>query len=114
MEDTEYKEFIIPKGHLVIGFSRSSYLDESIFKEAKTFNPDRWSDIELMRTMPFGSGVHKCKGEQFALMTMKTLAYILFTKYDVEMIGEENPPMWGKTLLDVHNPTLVIRKRVEN
>ena len=66
--------------------------DETLFENPYTFDPMRWQDKKLEKAkFLFGHGAHRCKGEQFALTTLKTCWYILLSEYEVELVESGVP-----------------------
>jgi sterol 14-demethylase len=87
--------------------------NENVYQNALAFNPDRWKEPKLPAVIPFGNGAHRCKGEQFALLEMKTVAAILFSEYDVQLVEEPVKIKRGVIFPKPDNALLSIRKRVK-
>lgn len=91
--------YVVPKGHYVLASPLISQLDPRIWKDAKRWEPARWSDPEGVAAQafkayegaggekvdygfgavskgtdspyqPFGAGRHRCIGEQFAYLQL--------------------------------------------
>jgi len=94
--------YVVPKGHYVLASPLVSQLDPKIWKDAKKWEPARWSDPEGVAAQafkiyegadnekvdygfgavskgtespyqPFGAGKHRCIGEQFAYLQLGTI-----------------------------------------
>ncbi|KAG6809055.1 hypothetical protein H0H92_001766 [Tricholoma furcatifolium] len=71
LEDDVYKGMLIPKGAMIITNFRAMTFDESIYKDAATFDPSRFLPPPLGRGEPpnstfFGFGRRKCPGRYLA------------------------------------------------
>lgn len=66
IQDDEYRGYRIPKGATVIGNHWAIHLDETIYEEALTFNPDRWIENPDLPLSPFGFGRRVCTGQHIA------------------------------------------------
>ena len=66
IRDDEYMGYRIPKGATVIGNHWAVHLDENIYKDALTFNPDRWIENPDLPLSPFGFGRRVCTGQHIA------------------------------------------------
>jgi cytochrome P450 len=83
--DTELNGYFIPKGANVIVSPFVIHRDESIYKDANLWNPDRWTidfekDLPRGSYIPFSGGNRKCIGDQFAMLEIKIIL-VLFTHY---------------------------------
>ncbi|KAJ3126079.1 Lanosterol 14-alpha-demethylase [Nowakowskiella sp. JEL0407] len=99
----QYKEFTIPKGHNICGCASVSQLEESRFPNPEQYDPYRhinstegvaeWTlngvDIAeksaKSHLLPFGAGRHRCIGENFAYVQLKTLLCMFLRKYDIDL-----------------------------
>jgi len=97
IKDTEYEGFVLPQSEIVVMLTAPMYRDPTLFKDPDTFNPDRFLDQSIPKVIPFGAGVHRCKGEVFALEVVKVCLGVLFKNYDVKLVGE--PPV--RTYLNI-------------
>ncbi|KAJ2727328.1 Lanosterol 14-alpha-demethylase, partial [Coemansia sp. D1744] len=43
-------------------------------------------------TLPFGAGRHRCIGEQFAYLQIKTILYVLLSRFDFELDPKRGMP----------------------
>lgn len=102
LQDYTFKEgTFIPKGTTIAASMYSTHMDESIYKNASTFDPWRFVDLSAQETksqwvgtstefLSFGAGKHVCPGRFFAANELKAmLAYILVT-YDIKLASDAN------------------------
>ncbi|KIX09246.1 uncharacterized protein Z518_00325 [Rhinocladiella mackenziei CBS 650.93] len=90
IQDDEYMGYFIPAGATVIGNHWSIHLDEAVYKDPDTFNPDRWIEEPNLPLDTFGFGRRVCTGQHIAKNSLFiNIARILWTfnveyKYEVE------------------------------
>jgi cytochrome P450 len=96
METVQYKNYTIPEGHYICVSPALAQLDEQVWgADAKEFNPDRFLDdrAETSEAMghganscylPFGAGRHRCIGEAFAYVQLKTIIATIVQTFDWE------------------------------
>jgi len=115
MQEVEFGDFILPKNSVFFVAGRPSYISEESYKDASSFVPDRWiTSPKLPSIYPFGNGVHRCKGESFALISVKAAAAILFSEYDVKLVDGFPQWEWGINWQVPAKPCYaVITKRVK-
>ncbi|KAK4892344.1 hypothetical protein LTR27_009178 [Elasticomyces elasticus] len=90
IEDDEYMGYRIPKGSVVIGNHWAIHLDEEVFENALTFDPERWIRDPDLPFAPFGFGRRICTGQHIAKNSLFiNIARILWA-YDVGHAYEEN------------------------
>jgi sterol 14-demethylase len=62
--------------------------------------------------MSFGGGRHKCLGNAFAILQMKTIFGVLLNNYDFELVGDPMDTDFGRIVLGPKPPINVrYRKR---
>ncbi|OQU95755.1 hypothetical protein CLAIMM_01928 [Cladophialophora immunda] len=66
IQDDEYLGYHIPAGATVIGNHWSIHLDEDVYRDPDTFNPDRWIEDPSLPLAPFGFGRRICTGQHLA------------------------------------------------
>ncbi|MFT5357239.1 MAG: sterol 14-demethylase [Polyangiales bacterium] len=78
---------VIPAGAFVCASPGVSHRDEEIFPNADVFDPDRYArdDIHPYAWIAFGGGKHKCTGNAFGLLQLKTIAATLLHQYDFSL-----------------------------
>lgn len=66
IQDDEYMGYHIPKGAIVIGNHWSISLDDAVYKDPYTFNPDRWIEEPNLPLVAWGFGRRICTGQHIA------------------------------------------------
>jgi len=69
--------------------------DESIWKDATKFKPERFSDDSFSKRnpftyLPFSAGPRNCIGQRYAMMELKVVLYHLLKKFWLEATKEES------------------------
>jgi cytochrome P450 family 9 len=96
-EDNDGLKFKIEKGHALWIPIVGLHHDERYYKDAGTFNPERFSpenrkDINLNAYLPFGVGPRNCIGSRFALMEVKIAMYYLLLHFSFELSEKTELP----------------------
>ena len=70
-----------------------AHRDEEVFRNALTFDPDRYEpgreeDKRPFAYISFGGGRHKCMGNAFAILQIKTIIAVLLERYEFELAGD--------------------------
>ena len=83
--DTELNGYFIPKGTNVIVSPFVIHRDQSVYKDADSWIPSRWTidfekDLPRGSYIPFSGGNRKCIGDQFATLEIKIIL-VLFSHY---------------------------------
>ncbi|KAJ2999619.1 Lanosterol 14-alpha-demethylase [Globomyces sp. JEL0801] len=91
IKDVNYNGLNIPSGHFLCGSAAVSAFDAKQFNDPETFNPSRWlnstetqgewtlNGVNISQKsaksnfLPFGAGRHRCIGEAFAFLQIKTI-----------------------------------------
>jgi sterol 14-demethylase len=92
IEDIDYKGTLIEAGKTVAISTYGSHRNPEYFPAPETFDPHRAraNTPEMMWAyIPFGGGPHKCAGNAFALMQLKSIFAALLPKYEFELV---DPP----------------------
>jgi len=84
IEDHDFGGYQIPPGSVVLVSPFVLHRDQRFWKDATTFNPERWFEASVKEAgqqniyVPFGGGVRRCIGEGFAwtegMLLIATLA----------------------------------------
>ncbi|KAJ3043887.1 Lanosterol 14-alpha-demethylase [Rhizophlyctis rosea] len=103
VKDVEFKGYTIPEGHFLCGSQGVSHMDPARFPEPEKFDPKRhmlneedageWTingvDIAQKSAkshfLPFGAGRHRCIGEQFAFLQIKTIIALFIREFKHEL-----------------------------
>nr|QEV83802.1 cytochrome P450 [Brachionus rotundiformis] len=91
-EDTQIGDYLIPKGVVLVFCNSFISKSEKYFKNATSFNPDRWiheKEINPYAVLSFGFGARMCIGRRIAEQEIYLTMIKLMQKYRVEYIGEK-------------------------
>ena len=96
----------VPSGHILLSAPGTMSRDAQYFERPQTWCPERWmvagrntSGLPLKDSistgpaspyLPFGAGVHRCIGEQFAIGQIKMLIALLVRDYKWTSRGEKH------------------------
>ncbi|HLL99652.1 MAG TPA: cytochrome P450 [Pyrinomonadaceae bacterium] len=96
VEEHEIGGYRIPKGSLIIASMFVLQRDERFWDEAEKFRPERWLKENAVKEagqrfvyFPFGGGVRRCIGEQFAWMEGVLLLATLGRKWKLRLQPEQ-------------------------
>ncbi len=80
----------IPKGYAVLVSIALIHDDESVFPDARTFDPTRFLGArpDLYHWIPFGGGTRRCLGAAFANMEMNTVLRTMLRDFTLVPTGE--------------------------
>jgi sterol 14-demethylase len=107
----------IPKGHHLCAVPGVTQVDSTYFNEPLKYNPMRWVDLDdpVHRMeqgddanvdygfgavgissknpfLPFGAGRHRCIGEQFGYLQIKTILATMIRLFDFELESGKGVP----------------------
>ncbi|KAJ3286229.1 hypothetical protein HK104_009138 [Borealophlyctis nickersoniae] len=83
----------IPAGAEFIINQRNAMLDETYWKDAHEFRPERWFEESAGRNpahMPFGGGPFICVGMRFANLEMRMVLARIIQRYDFTLVPNQN------------------------
>jgi len=89
IEDVEIDGIKIPKGSHVLVSQYVTQRDPRYFKEPEKFDPARWLDTDLEKSLPkgayfpFGAGSRKCLGEYFALAESRLILLLVARSFNL-------------------------------
>ncbi|MDZ7784837.1 MAG: cytochrome P450 [Halioglobus sp.] len=89
IEDIDYKGTLIEAGKTVAISTYGSHRNPEYFPDPEQFDPHRprANTPEMMWAyIPFGGGPHKCAGNAFALMQLKSIFAALLPRYEFELV----------------------------
>jgi cytochrome P450 len=95
LEDHEFGGYKIPKGALVLLSPFVAHRDERFWENADEFQPERWQKLSVKEAsnkyiyLPFGGGVRRCIGEQFAWTEGVLLIAALAGKWKLRLLPEQ-------------------------
>eukprot|EP00817_Percolomonadidae_sp_ATCC50343_P004640 CAMPEP_0117423666 /NCGR_PEP_ID=MMETSP0758-20121206/4233_1 /TAXON_ID=63605 /ORGANISM="Percolomonas cosmopolitus, Strain AE-1 (ATCC 50343)" /LENGTH=398 /DNA_ID=CAMNT_0005206969 /DNA_START=195 /DNA_END=1391 /DNA_ORIENTATION=+ len=104
--------FTIPKGDIAaVNIAASSRLPD-IYTKPNEFEPERFERLEHKKyphsDVLFGSGVHRCLGENFARMQVKSIISILMRHYKFELTGPSFPEVSYLSLVATPNQKCMV------
>ena len=117
MEDCEIYGYQVKKGDWVSVSPIVAHRENEVFKNALEYDPDRYGpgreeDRRPFAYVSFGGGRHKCLGNAFAILQMKTIFGVLLNNYDFELVGDPMDTDFGRIVLGPKPPINVrYRKR---
>jgi sterol 14-demethylase len=93
MQDFEVEGYTIKKGAWVVTSPLVAHHESSEFADAMKFDPERYGpgraeDRKPFTYISFGAGRHKCMGNAFALLQIKTILAIVLRRYELSLVGD--------------------------
>lgn len=107
-------DYVIPGGNYLIASPIISATDEKYYNDAEAWVPGRWSTADKNEdemdkattdygfgatttsarspVLPFGGGRHRCIGEQFAYVQIKTILYVLLSRFEFSLDPKRGMP----------------------
>uniref|UniRef100_A0A8C2EZ50 Lanosterol 14-alpha demethylase n=1 Tax=Cyprinus carpio TaxID=7962 RepID=A0A8C2EZ50_CYPCA len=110
-------EYTIPPGHQVCVSPTVNHRLRDTWAERMDFNPERYlldnpAAGEKFAYIPFGAGRHRCIGENFAYVQIKTIWSTLLRLYDFELVEGHFPAVNYTTMIHTpHNPIIRYTRR---
>ncbi|MCG8413644.1 MAG: cytochrome P450 [Pseudomonadales bacterium] len=86
LEDVDYNGTLLEAGKTVAISTYGSHRNPGYFPDPEVFNPHREKPDTLWAYIPFGGGPHKCAGNAFAMMQLKSIFAALLPRYDFELV----------------------------
>jgi cytochrome P450 family 138 len=107
----------VPQGHTIVASIGLLHADESVFHDARRFDPDRFLSRrpDPAEWIPYGGGVRRCIGAAFATMEIRVVLRTLLRDY---VISPSNAPdeRWqsrGVAIAPARGALLRVRPRRE-
>lgn len=88
-QDDEYMGYKIPKGATVIGNHWAISLDEAVYDDPYSFNPERWIEHPDLPLVAFGFGRRQCTGQHIAKNSLFINIARLLWAFDIGQAFEE-------------------------
>ena len=93
LADCEILGYRVRKGDWVAVSPMVAHRDDEVFANALEYDPDRYGpgreeDKRPFAYISFGGGRHKCMGNAFAILQIKTIIAVLLNRYDFELVGD--------------------------
>ncbi len=102
LSDFEYKDYRIETGKNVMLCPHVAHKLPDYFPHPDIFDPRRPNPENVFALIPFGGGRHKCIGNAFALLQVRTIFTWLLHHYEFELA---QPPEYYREVM----PTLILR-----
>jgi sterol 14-demethylase len=93
MKDFEYDGYVFPKGTNLVVSPTVTHRIPELFKDPDRFDPDRYGpgreeDKRRFAFQAFGGGAHKCLGNAFALLQIKSIFALLLRRFAFSNFGD--------------------------
>ncbi|EPY37197.1 cytochrome P450, family 51 (sterol 14-demethylase) [Strigomonas culicis] len=92
LKPVQVGEYTVPAGDIIACSPLLSHMDEEAFPNPREWDPERNLKIIEGAFCAFGGGVHKCIGEKFGLLQVKTVVATVLREYDFELVGDLPEP----------------------
>lgn len=111
IDTVRYNDYVIPEGDYICVSPALAQLDEKIWgPDVLEFNPDRFNEDNpylenamghgaCSSYLPFGAGRHRCIGEAFAYVQLKTIVATFVRMFDFEFEKDYFPELDYTTLI---------------
>ena len=86
IEDIDYNGTLIEAGKTVAISTFGSHRNADFFPDPERFDPHRPKPDNLWTFIPFGGGPHKCAGNAFAMMQLKSIFAALLPRYEFDLV----------------------------
>ncbi|KAJ5507003.1 hypothetical protein N7527_009146 [Penicillium freii] len=83
-----YKGYVIPKGSIILQNIWTSHHDETIYREASSFRPERFLENPDLPLATFGFGRRSCPGRHLAAATLEAVIPKLLWAYNFHTSAE--------------------------
>lgn len=105
--EQEVEGYKIPPGHQICVSPPVNQHIKDAWENPDEFDPDRYLNPDVTSDtkfsyVPFGAGRHRCIGEQFAYVQIKTIWATLLRKYKFDLVDEYFPKTNFATM--IHTP----------
>lgn len=110
--------YVIPVGHQVCVSPTTNHRLPDTWDEPEAFKPDRFLDSkgvcsdEKFSYVPFGAGRHRCIGESFAYVQIKTIFSTLLRLFEFDLVDGRFPEVNVTTMIHTpDNPVILYKRR---
>ncbi len=119
LQDTTILGYKVPKGTWVALSPSVGHRIESVFKDSGGFCPHRFGpprneDKQPFAYIAFGGGRHKCMGNAFALLQIKSILAHLLLNYKFELYGDKVESDFQGLVIGPKMPIRVRYKKIES
>ncbi|XP_067854967.1 lanosterol 14-alpha demethylase [Heptranchias perlo] len=111
--------YTIPPGHQVCVSPTVNHRLQDAWTERFDFNPDRYlqdnpAALQKFAFVPFGAGRHRCIGENFANVQIKTIWSTLIRLYEFDLVDGYFPTVNYTTMIHTpNNPVISYKRRMQ-
>jgi len=129
-KDIEYGNYKIPAGHYIAVSPTATHHIKEYYPEPEKFDPERFATDAASASaagddeqptkggrytyLPFGAGRHRCIGEGFAYVQIKTLWSTILSQYEILPDGPMPKPDYQSLVVLPSNPCNIrYKKRVQ-
>jgi sterol 14-demethylase len=93
LQDCEILGYRVKRGDWVAVSPMVAHRDGEVFENPLEYDPDRYGpgreeDRRPFAYISFGGGRHKCMGNAFAILQIKTIVAVLLNRYDFQLAGD--------------------------
>jgi len=111
-QDFQVQGYRIPEGSYLITSPAVTHQIPAIFPDPARFDPDRFGperqeDKNKFAFISFGGGRHKCLGNAFAILQIKTIFAKLLQRYEFELVGDPIEPDFTGVVIGPRSPVRV-------
>lgn len=119
MEDTTIRGYDIPKGTWILLSPKVAHRIESVFREPGEFCPHRFGppkpeDQRPFAYIAFGGGRHKCLGNAFAILQVKTILAKIIPQYELWLHGDAIEDDFQGMVIGPKSPARIRYRRLED
>jgi cytochrome P450 len=116
----QFESYWIREGEYVFISPQATHMDEELWENPTQYKPERFLDEEAFQRylenrtyIQFGFGTHRCLGEKFANVVLKTCWFNFLKHYTLELKTDLNPPNYQRAvgMPFPTNPIMVSVKR---
>lgn len=94
-ENVKCGNYVIPKGNIIVISTSVSGRHKDVFTEPDKYDPDRFDRLEQKKfnhsDLLFGSGRHKCLGENFARLQITSICSKLLRAFEFTPVDKKLP-----------------------
>lgn len=117
LQDFQFNDTLVPAGQWVINSPYVSHRLPGVFENPLAFDPDRFGperleDKKQFTFISFGGGRHKCMGNAFALLQVKTIFAMLLRAFEFELCSDPIQQELGVLVLGPKMPCRIRYRRV--
>ena len=90
LRDFEFGGYVVPAGKFVCAAPAVTHRIADVFPDPERFNPERYASETQDHPsawISFGGGKHKCTGNAFGTLQLKTIIATLLSKYQFELVN---------------------------